>query len=316
MPLTYLRKPDNCTDDLNCWIDVFTVLPFVRSENRYSLMNIQVLPLKIKNGADKQIVRMYKPPVTSFLSNEKFSWLEHNEDDYTCLPETPDQDCKLCYFKRTPKKIIDSCSHAIATATNMLTECPYEDVQQSGDVTIRINEREWIYAIDEPARIKTECDGEVHNKIIPKAGKLTFPEESECVYTMTNGPFMNFKPFMPGIKLEIEPGDVVSQFEKINNGFEIKQHFNEYGYIYVTVVFGIFLIVTKIFIIWKIRQCFKSKNARNLLKQIRNKNAKKQTTIQRIPYDFRRENRFLDIPNETRREYRVVPFWSHDVETV
>jgi hypothetical protein len=229
----------------------------------------------------------------------------HSEDDYRCLTEDVDQKCKICHIIKNPKQIVDDCTKGIMTNERKLIEydCPYVDSPEITDQTIRISERQWAYAIHEHAKIESECNDTKEIVDIPQQGVIELPDVSACKFKMVNGPFKNFKPYLPNYNLTVI--QVKNRQAKYVTLLEtIKDHFKTHTYVYFIVILtilGMFIILSMTLLICLI---IKKKNRTSIRRSPRNIRTRR-TNRRRNTEELREVSRpILSLPPPPR------PFWA------
>jgi hypothetical protein len=85
----------------------------------------------------------------------------------------------------------------------------------------------------------TVCDKEITERKLPKQGIVQIPDNSLCNFKFKNGPFEDFRPFTPGIQLQIEKAQLKDEDNLKEKMIEIKNHFQEYMYIYIPIILSL-----------------------------------------------------------------------------
>jgi len=237
-PTTYLVKTNGTEGDSGIALGtaeymVYTILPLLDKEDLYRVYNLDLLPIE----KDGQLIK-YKQPYSEVMADTKGRIFEHNPQDYSCITPKPTELCKICYVKVYPKRIEDKCVIDLLKEHENPDSCKKE-IDKKEKHTIRIGRRQWAYSLKEPSSLITVCDKEITERKLPKQGIVQIPDNSLCNFKFKNGPFEDFKPFTPGIQLQIEKAQLKDEDNLKEKMIEIKNHFQEYMYIYIPIILSL-----------------------------------------------------------------------------
>jgi hypothetical protein len=195
------------------------------------------------------------------MQNHQGKLFEHKKEDYTCIEPKTTETCRICYVKRYPKPVTDKCLIGLLQRDPKANKtCVKNEIKQTQDYTTRIGQREWAYSVNKPSSLITVCDKEISEYNIPNQGIVKVPENSICSFKFKNGPFTGFKPYAPGINIQTEIVEYKDESKLQKKMIEIKDHFQEYMYIYIPVILSTIglLLTILLFLIC----CFKQASER------------------------------------------------------
>ena len=257
-PTTYLVKVNGTEGDGgetlgNAEYNVYTILPLLLDEDLYKVYNLDLLP----TDRDEHKVQ-YRVEYEEIMQDRKGRIFEHNPKEYNCITPNPTELCKICYIKTYPKRIEDKCLIDLLHAREnpgTCKKCSVKEVKQ----TIQIGRRQWAYSLKEPSTLITACDKDITEVKVPEQGIVQIPDNSICNFKFRNGPFVDFQPFTPGVQLQIEKVDLKDEgnFKEIKEKMiEIKDHFQEYMYVYIPVTLALIglILTTLIFLLCSFQQ--------------------------------------------------------------
>jgi hypothetical protein len=120
----------------------------------------------------------------------------------------------------------------------------------------------------------TVCNKEIKEREIPKQGIVKIPDSSICSFQFKNGPFTGFKPFAPGVDIQTEIVEYKDESKLQKKMMEIKDHFQEYMYVYIPVILSIIglLLTTLLVMICCFQQTRTRLNTPKLPKRVRFRN--------------------------------------------
>jgi len=131
------------------------------------------------------------------------------------IEETEEDQCIPCYANTNLKEISSKCLTSLKTETfqDQLLNCKFENYTDKFEPQlIRANYNNWLYAMNHKGKLTTTCNDSVIIEELPSTGIITFPDESDCDFTITNGPFNHVSQILPilKVKLETEIADVTA----------------------------------------------------------------------------------------------------------
>jgi hypothetical protein len=136
--------------------------------------------------------------------------------------------------------LTDKCTIGILKgSTDEQTACQRKTVTDTDKYTTRIGRQKWAYSITEPSSLITVCDGKIEEQTLPTQGIVQLPETSICRFKFKNGPFMGIRPYAPGIDIQTEIEEIKDESQLQKKMIEIKDHFQEYNYIYIPIILSL-----------------------------------------------------------------------------
>jgi hypothetical protein len=272
---TYLAK-QNGTDEGpegelgNTTYAVYTILPILQKQGYYRTYTIEMMPFT----ENDQTFR-YENKFKTVMQDTKGRLYENILTDYSCIEPRVTEICRICYVTRYPKLINDKCLTDLISGNSKENEtCTKKEVKQTQDFTTRIGRREWAYSTNKPSSLITVCNKEIKEREIPKQGIVKIPDSSICSFQFKNGPFTGFKPFAPGVDIQTEIVEYKDESKLQKKMMEIKDHFQEYMYVYIPVILSIIglLLTTLLVMICCFQQTRTRLNTPKLPKRVRFRN--------------------------------------------
>ena len=304
MPLTYAIKKGKDENDETADYNIYTILPLIKKNNEFTIYELDTVPIQI----DEDHYRQYLPQYTQLLVGKNNKIYINDPKDYQCLEQRADDSCKICFITKNPKEIVDKCTTSIlgGNLVAVADNCPYSEEPELNNKVVRVGNRNWAYFITKSAKLSSDCGGNVTEVDLPLVGIVSLPNVSDCSFTMTNGPFEKWQPYVPDLKLDFRQIRVTPR--KVRNMIEkIKHHFHEHSFIYII---AMLTTASTFFIISFTLLCFRLKC--NCLRRM-----KRNRTVQyRARYTRQRENlqplqnssqlRIIEIPQEARASWEIT----------
>jgi len=199
-PLTNLIPCQNKTE---CEFRTYSFLPLTDETNIYQKYMLTAFPFEWE-GKYYQI----QLPDQNIIMTKGEKFYKNNDLSSICMTEmTEEKQCKPCYAIKNLDEIKSNCLTSLRKDTfqNQLLNCNFHNYTENFEPQLlKADYNNWIYAMDHKGKLTTKCNDTVLIEELPSTGIVTFPDESDCDFSITNGPFTTISEMLPSLKIELK----------------------------------------------------------------------------------------------------------------
>lgn len=258
-PLTMIKRKASCTpyEDIDsipdaCYMDIVTLIPVAETTNKYDeiMLTPHPVPAKPEDPENKTWHIVNLPEVLVLRNNEDFYTAS---DDLKCLPKQPQFECSLCTSHVALQPIEDQCLKLVLK--DLITAPPCELVSTANTESLQVvqspndgtvsagQESKIIITNPEGTTVIESCTDGDSSRTLPPASTLIV--KPGCTIKFLNAP--KVKEILPNFKVSTVPHVTqgpVQTTTKMAKLDQVKNHFDEFGYIYIISTISVAGLIT------------------------------------------------------------------------